>query len=41
MAKIEATERLPPPRDVKGIISFLAQAGFFYRQFIKNLSKGF
>jgi hypothetical protein len=37
-AKIEAIERLPPPRDVKGIQSFLGHAGF-YRRFIKNFSK--
>ena len=36
-AKIEAIERLPP-RDVKGIRSFLGHAGF-YRRFIKNFSK--
>ena len=37
-AKIEAIERLPPPRDTKGIRSFLGHAGF-YRRFIKNFSK--
>ena len=37
-AKIEAIERLPPPRDVKGIRSFLSHAGF-YRRFINNFSK--
>ena len=37
-AKIEAIEKLPPPRDVKGIRSFLGHAGF-YRRFIKNFSK--
>jgi hypothetical protein len=30
-------ERLPPPRDVKGIRSFIDNAGF-YRRFIKNFS---
>jgi hypothetical protein len=37
-AKIEAIERLPPPRDVKGIRRFLGHEGF-YRRFIKNFSK--
>jgi hypothetical protein len=37
-AKIEAIERLPPPRDIKGIRSFLGHAGY-YRRFIKNFSK--
>jgi hypothetical protein len=37
-AKIEAIERIPPPRDIKGIRSFLGHAGY-YRRFIKNLSK--
>jgi hypothetical protein len=37
-AKIEAIERLPPPRDVKGIKIFLGHVGF-YRRFIKNFSK--
>jgi hypothetical protein len=37
-AKIEAIERLPPHRDVKGIRSFLGHAGY-YRRFIKNFSK--
>jgi hypothetical protein len=37
-AKIEALERLSPPRDVKGIWSFLGHAGF-YRRFIKKFSK--
>jgi hypothetical protein len=37
-AKIEAIERLPPPRYIKGIQSFLGHAGF-YKRFIKNFSK--
>ena len=35
-AKIEVIE-LPPPINVKGIISFLGHAGF-YRRFIANFS---
>ncbi|CAM8978157.1 unnamed protein product [Rhodiola kirilowii] len=37
-AKIEVIEKLPPPKDVKGIRSFLTHAGF-YRRFIKDFSK--
>src|SRR4051812_23388022 len=37
-AKIEAIERMPYPRDIKGIRSFLGHAGF-YRRFIKGFSK--
>src|SRR3954467_12524171 len=37
-AKIEAIERMPYPKDIKGIRSFLGQAGF-YRSFIKDFSK--
>src|SRR3954463_13694718 len=37
-AKIEAIERIPYPRDIKGIRSFLRHAGF-YRRFIKDFSK--
>src|SRR3954452_24996562 len=36
--KIEAIERMPYPRDIKGICSFLGHAGF-YRRFIKEFSK--
>ena len=37
-AKIEAIEKLPYPKDVRGIRSFLGHAGF-YRRFIMNFSK--
>src|SRR4051812_26279765 len=36
--KIEAIERMPYPRHIKGIPSFLGHAGF-YRRFIKEFSK--
>ena len=35
---IEAIERMPPPRDIKGIRSFLGHVGF-YRRFIRNFSE--
>ena len=37
-AKVEIIEKLPPPINIKGIISFLGHAGF-YKIFIKNFSK--
>src|SRR3954463_3765696 len=37
-AKVEAIERMPHPRDIKGIRIFLGHAGF-YRRFIKDFSK--
>ena len=37
-AKIEAIEKMPYPRDIKGICSFLGHDGF-YRRFIKDFSK--
>jgi len=36
-AKIEVIEQFPPPKNVKGIHSFLDHAGF-YRCFIKDFS---
>ena len=37
-AKIEAIERMPYPKDIKGILSFLGHASF-YTRFIKDFSK--
>ncbi|CAM8991218.1 unnamed protein product [Rhodiola kirilowii] len=37
-AKVEVIEKLPPPKEEKGIMSFLGHAGF-YRRFIKDFSK--
>ena len=36
-AKVEAIERMPQPRDIKGIRSFLCHVDF-YRRFIRNFS---
>jgi hypothetical protein len=35
---IEAIKKLPYPRDIRGIRSFLDHAGF-YRRFVKDFSK--
>ncbi|KAA3474326.1 Retrovirus-related Pol polyprotein from transposon 17.6 [Gossypium australe] len=37
-AKVDVLEKLPPPTFVKGVKSFLGQAGFYWR-FIKYFSK--
>ena len=37
-AKVEAIEKMPCPKDIKGIHSFLGHAGF-YRRFIKDFSR--
>ena len=37
-AKVDAIEKMPCPKDIKGIHSFLGHAGF-YRKFIKDFSK--
>jgi len=38
IAKLEVIEKLPPPKNVKGIRSFLGHAEF-YKHFIKDFSK--
>ena len=37
-AKVDAIEKMPCPKDIKCILSFLGHAGF-YRRFIKDFSK--
>ena len=37
-AKVEVIDKLPPPKSIKDIRSFLGHAGF-YRWFIKDFSK--
>jgi len=37
-AKVEIIEKLPPPKNVKGIKRFLGHASF-YRRFIKDFSR--
>ena len=37
-AKVDATEKMPCPKDIKGICSFLGHDGF-HRRFIKDFSK--
>ena len=37
-AKVDAIEKMPCPKDIKGIRSFLGHASF-YRRFIKQFSK--
>ena len=37
-AKVDAIKKMPCPKDIKGIRSFLSHAGFYWR-FIKDFSK--
>ena len=37
-AKVDVIEKMPCPKDIKGIRSFLGHVGF-YRRFIKDFSK--
>ena len=37
-AKVDSIEKMPCPKDIKGICSYLGHAGF-YRRFIKDFSK--
>ena len=37
-AKVDANKKMPCPKDIRGIISFLGHAGF-YRRFSKDFSK--
>ena len=37
-AKVDEIEKMPCPKDIKGVCSFLGHAGF-YRRFIKDFSK--
>ena len=37
-AKVEVIAKLPPPKSIKDIRSFLGHAGF-YRRFIKDFTK--
>ena len=37
-AKVDALKKMPCPKDIKGIHSFLGHVGF-YRMFIKDFSK--
>ena len=39
-AKVDAIEKMPCPKDIKGTRSFLGHVGF-YRRFIKDFSKNY